>query len=182
MDKRSDHENFTGRLDKRGRPGRWRDRVEDLQKMLNQGKTLEQIGDYYKVSRQRMYQVMEKYGIQTPIRKNKSFLRDKPPRYSWFNKMLSQKGFSRKDRLHLLETYPLPLRCPVLGMVLNYDGSGREGFTRGEDSPSIDRINSDLPYKINNICVISWRANRIKNDGTPEEHLKIYNYFISLTK
>jgi hypothetical protein len=27
-----------------------------------------------------------------------------------------------------------------------------------------------------NVEVMSWRANRIKNNGTPEEHRKIANY------
>lgn len=64
-----------------------------------------------------------------------------------------------------------PEYCPVLGLKLNYQADSRE-----ESSPSFDRVNSDLGYIKENVRIISWRANRIKNDGTEEEHRKIADY------
>jgi hypothetical protein len=40
----------------------------------------------------------------------------------------------------------------------------------------IDRIDTSKGYLKDNIKVISWRANRLKSDGTLEELEKIVNY------
>lgn len=58
----------------------------------------------------------------------------------------------------------VPAVCPVLGIVLGMGTKyGRDG------SPSIDRINNSLGYVPDNIIVVSWRANRLKSDATPDE-------------
>lgn len=65
--------------------------------------------------------------------------------------------------------------CPILGIKL-VRGTGR----RNENSPSLDRIHSDRGYEANNIHVISWRANRIKNDSTVQELEAIARYLRSM--
>ena len=65
-----------------------------------------------------------------------------------------------------------PEYCPVLGLELNYNRKGR----KEENSPSFDRIDPSLSYTPENTRIISERANRIKNDGTAEEHRKIAAY------
>lgn len=60
------------------------------------------------------------------------------------------------------------LKCPILGMDLDYFTDERQ-----ENSPSFDRIDCTKGYVKGNVQIISWRANRIKNDGTAEEHEKI---------
>ena len=59
----------------------------------------------------------------------------------------------------------IPVRCPVLGIPLV------RSVTRGpaDSSPSLDRKVCALGYVPGNVVVISWRANRIKNDGTAAE-------------
>ncbi len=66
-----------------------------------------------------------------------------------------------------------PEKCPVLGITLDY-------FAKKtcEASPSIDRVNSDLGYTKDNSCVISFKANTIKNSGNALEHRAIYKYMI----
>ena len=67
-----------------------------------------------------------------------------------------------------LNELTFPISCPVLGIPLK--------FNRGQmqdDSYSIDRIDSTQGYTINNIRVISWRANRLKNNATNEELIKL---------
>lgn len=64
-----------------------------------------------------------------------------------------------------------PTHCPILGLELNYFAESRE-----EASVSFDRISPKLGYVKGNVLVCSWRANRIKNDGTAEEHRKIAAY------
>ena len=75
------------------------------------------------------------------------------------------------DPLYMKEI-GIPAICPVLGIPINKspgDGSGE----RSDNSPSLDKFIPSLGYVKGNVHVISWRANRIKNDGTPEEWRKI---------
>jgi hypothetical protein len=59
----------------------------------------------------------------------------------------------------------IPECCPLLGIKLKYNGTRNNR----DSSPSIDRIVPRKGYVTGNIKVISYRANRIKNDATPEE-------------
>lgn len=69
----------------------------------------------------------------------------------------------------------IPDKCPVLGIPLFF----KKGSAT-DNTPSIDRIDPSRGYVRDNIQIISQRANRIKNDGTPEEHLLIYEYLSNL--
>lgn len=66
-----------------------------------------------------------------------------------------------------------PLVCPVLGIKLNYQS---DSDFRSDNSLSFDRTDNTKGYIPGNVQIISWRANRIKNDGTAEEHRKIAAY------
>ena len=63
------------------------------------------------------------------------------------------------------------LTCPILNLELDYFAEFRQ-----ENSVSFDRIDSNLGYIPGNVQIVSWRANRIKNDGTAEEHCQIAEY------
>jgi hypothetical protein len=63
----------------------------------------------------------------------------------------------------------IPPCCPVLGIPLQRSTSGR----MRDASPSMDRIVPEKGYVLGNIAVISYRANRIKNDATLEELKRI---------
>ena len=65
-----------------------------------------------------------------------------------------------------------PTHCPILGTELDY--FTEEGWR--ENSPSFDRIDPSKGYVKGNVTVISMRANRIKNNGTAEEHQKIADF------
>jgi hypothetical protein len=67
----------------------------------------------------------------------------------------------------------IPEFCPVLGMKLVI---GRNNNTQKDDSPSIDRIDSTRGYTPDNIKVISYRANTLKNNATLQELLAIVAY------
>lgn len=65
-----------------------------------------------------------------------------------------------------------PTHCPVLGIELDY-------FTENgwqDNSPSFDCIDPNKDYVKGNVAIISMRANRIKNNGTAEEHRKIADF------
>lgn len=61
----------------------------------------------------------------------------------------------------------LPKVCPLLGIPLS--SSYREVGKTIDNSYSIDRINPNKGYVKGNVWVISYKANRIKNDASLEE-------------
>ena len=65
----------------------------------------------------------------------------------------------------------IPELCPVLGIPLD-----RSSNTRSDNSPSVDRIDNTKGYTVDNIRVISWRANRLKNDASIDEIEAILKY------
>lgn len=73
---------------------------------------------------------------------------------------------------------PIGDRCPVLGIQYNFDSSDENK----DFSPSLDRIDNTKGYIKSNVCVISWRANRIKNNGTLEEFELLLNYLKTINK
>lgn len=70
-----------------------------------------------------------------------------------------------KDDIHVPEI------CPVLGIPLEV-GRG----LRGHNSPSLDRIDNSRGYLKDNVKVISFRANALKNDASIEELKLIVKY------
>lgn len=77
--------------------------------------------------------------------------------------------------LTITDLYDLsfPVTCPVLGIPMKFNRGNPK-----DDSYSIDRIDSSLGYHADNICVISYRANRLKSDGTKTEIMKLADYVI----
>lgn len=59
---------------------------------------------------------------------------------------------------------PIPEKCPVLGIVLKHGTSANY-----DASPTIDRLDSSRGYVPSNVCVISCRANHLKNNSTVAE-------------
>lgn len=96
-----------------------------------------------------------------------------------YNKLLSHLKASAKKRnirftLTLTDLYDLslPLTCPLLNIIIEYDAKGYNEF-----SPSIDRIDSDLGYEPDNIQVLSVKANRAKNNLSEHELKQIAKYY-----
>lgn len=167
----------------------------ELDKMIAYGRedhTLQDIGDLYGVSRQRIKQVFQKFGVDpTSVGMNYRTKRSRETiaaRYwlKWGDK--DQQLYGEKRQKYrakkanakrvgtpfTLEFSDLtwPTHCPVLGIELNYLAEGKQ-----ENSVSFDRIDPAQGYILGNVVVVSWRANRIKNDGTPEEHQLIADFY-----
>lgn len=70
-----------------------------------------------------------------------------------------------------LNNLTFPISCPILNIPLNSNNK------QSDNSYSIDRIDSDKGYEIDNIIVVSWKANRLKNNATPEEMQKISDFY-----
>ena len=69
-----------------------------------------------------------------------------------------------------------PIHCPVLGVELDYFAENG----RTDRSVSFDRIDSNKGYISGNVIGVSHRANRIKNNGSWEEHQKIADFYKNL--
>lgn len=65
----------------------------------------------------------------------------------------------------------IPTECPILGIPLKINQTGRPGFFN--DSYSLDRINPSKGYTKDNIRVISNRANLLKSNASVEELEKV---------
>lgn len=64
----------------------------------------------------------------------------------------------------------IPNCCPVFGTT----------WGEQEYAPSLDRIDNSKGYIPGNILVVSWRANRIKNDSTLDELKAIVECYSNL--
>lgn len=74
------------------------------------------------------------------------------------------------DAKYLKDIYPIDHLCPILGIKMEFAKGDRS------NSPSIDRIIPSKGYIKGNVVWISDRANRIKQDATSEEIMKVANW------
>jgi len=96
------------------------------------------------------------------------------------NKMLNQLKSSAKKRgiqfsltICDLNNLSFPISCPLLNISIDYN---RRDL--GDNSPSVDRIDSAKGYEPDNIMIISYKANRMKNNGTLEELRQMARFYI----
>lgn len=94
----------------------------------------------------------------------------KHPMYATFNAVRKRARDNGLDfDLDFYEiTNNIPTTCPILGIPLFWKEK-----KQSDNSPSFDRINPNKGYTKDNVQIISWKANRIKNNGTILEHLLI---------
>lgn len=72
----------------------------------------------------------------------------------------------------------MPEFCPILGIRLESAFGGKAL----DNSPSLDRIDSNLGYVPGNVWIISFRANTIKNNATVEELQKLVDVLCKMKK
>lgn len=77
--------------------------------------------------------------------------------------------------LEWLETMVIP-HCPITLQPIDWLKEQVANGVPGPNSPSIDKIIPELGYVQSNCAIISVRANRIKSDGTIDEHLRTVQY------
>lgn len=167
----------------------WEEQLPKIKELGLSGWRMPQIAEYYGVSRQRVKQVLltyipewhSHYGGVVLKEQTKAAFFDKWGKKEATDLYKEQRHkFSRKKANAIKVGYTWtvtfgelewPTYCPILGLELDYFAE-----TRLENSPSFDRIDSNIGYEKGNVIIISWRANRIKNDGTEEEHRKIADF------
>lgn len=69
---------------------------------------------------------------------------------------------------------PLPQTCPVLGIRLRKSAGPQD-----PQAYSLDRIDNSKGYVPGNVAVMSYLANRLKNDGTAEQHAAIAGWMMN---
>jgi len=76
-----------------------------------------------------------------------------------------------------IEDIVIPKTCPALGIPIEpIVGKGRIDFGKNWNSPTIDRVDPTRGYVPDNIRVISYRANFLKNEATADELEAIARY------
>lgn len=74
-----------------------------------------------------------------------------------------------------LNNLTYPITCPILGIPIKFNRGKAE-----DNSISIDRIDSTKGYEIDNIVVISLKANKLKSNSTKEELQKLSEFYKNL--
>jgi hypothetical protein len=116
-------------------------------------------------------EVRNQYG-----RNRKMYLYDNEP---WRAKCWSAREKAKKlgldyniDPEYVKNIWPKDNKCPALGIDL------RKGKNGGSNhSPSLDRIIPKLGYIKGNVQVVCNLANKIMNNATPNEVIKVGEYF-----
>lgn len=175
----------------------WKRESSLIKTLSLEGKTNKEVGELYGVSGERIRQVILKYlpslsqetrGLAVLREKKRKHqlasLYARTGRYTgqhandlsraMANMFSRKKQNAKKGKWEWLITptdLTYPLVCPMLGLELDWFAEYRV-----ENSPSIDRIDSTKGYIPGNVIICSWRANRIKNDGTASELRKIADF------
>ena len=95
----------------------------------------------------------------------------------WSNLKASAKkrGIPFTLTLSDMDEIGIPIVCPILGIPLYFHRDKVEN-----DSISFDRIDSTKGYSVDNIIVISYRANKLKSDATFDEMKRIVTFYEQL--
>lgn len=91
----------------------------------------------------------------------------------WYSAKVRAKQFNLPFDI-VVEDIKIPTHCPILGIKLDTDYTDKTW----QSSPSLDRVVPDKGYVKGNIAIISKKANRMKQDVTPEIAKKILNYIL----
>lgn len=91
-------------------------------------------------------------------------------------RMLVQAARSRAQRRQMdfdldVTRIHWPTHCPVFETAFNYGAPHKKG-----EGPSLDRLDNSKGYTLDNIAVISLRANTLKNNATADELEKVLVY------
>ena len=161
-----------------------------VKELLASGKTYSDVARQLGVSRQRVHQIAVKHDLEkiwkekepTQYAAKKHAFMLGPELYQECKMKFRRKQQNCKHSKHEFtvefEDINWVTHCPILGIELDYFGiSGK----KEENSVSFDRIDSNKGYVPGNVQIVSWRANRIKNDGTAEEHRKIADFLDRLS-
>ena len=171
-----------------------KDDLDTVISMLKQEKTYQSIADTFGVSRERIRQIARSHnlhGLGKKARAEKRRQMELTAQYDrWgqfadcpdkkFAAVCKAKYRVKKHQVIAKSPHEWDIefkdiiwntRCPILDIELDYFST-----TACDNSPSFDRIDNTKGYVKGNVIIISWRANRLKNNGTKEDFEKILKY------
>ena len=106
--------------------------------------------------------------------------RIKHERSPWTTMFQTAKRTAKKNNIpfnisveYLESIFPADRRCPVFGFEFTIS---KQKESR-DKSPSLDKIIPELGYVEGNVTIVSLKANRMKNNGSIEDLLKVLNYY-----
>lgn len=164
---------------------RWtEEKIEELKAMLEGGATVKSCADHFDRHRATIHEAIRMHlphlarsqeqenqkirqAKKETSERNRTDLRA-AQKNAFSNKAANAKRDKKWDFTVTMEDLVWPTHCPVLGIELDWFSP-----RKSENSPSFDRIDPSKGYVPGNVAIISWRANRIKNDGSAEEHRRI---------
>lgn len=175
----------------------WAEELENFKIYSKEGLTYAEVGEIYGVSRERIRQVVNRLSKNNSLEWGGFPLKKQLEREKLSSKLIERygdRGWRTVDDVHRVQRLKFsakkanakrvgiafqidfgdlywPESCPVLGIPIDYFAEGRQ-----DSSPSFDRLNPELGYEKGNVMILSWRANRIKNDGSVEEHEAIAKF------
>lgn len=167
----------------------WIAELPTIRELGLQGYRMPQLADHYGVSRQRIKQILVKFIPEWHEQYGGTVLKqasEQARQAKWGNKEDTDLYRARRAKFRAKKynaekagtywdldfgTLEWPSHCPILGIELDYFAE-----TRQENSVSFDQHDPQWGYVNGNVKIMSWRANRIKNDGTAAEHRKIAEY------
>ncbi len=173
----------------------WSQEIPNIRSMGIEGITLDEISIHYGVSRTYIRTLIKKYGIfddgvpysanakaviKQNAEKNRLQLRYgindgselyKAKRAKFIIKKSNMKRAGKEFTINFGEL-DWPEYCPVLGIKLDYFAEGKPN----DNSPSFDRVDNNKGYVKDNVQIISYKANRIKNDVLINELKLILEY------
>lgn len=167
----------------------WKNEVANIRTMGFKGLTLDQMGRFYGITSERMRQVINQYNIFNAdeyygFRKRSRDAKLYGPtatdiqKRKFLHKRNNCLGAKKKIEWNLtFKDIIWPTHCPILGIELDYT---IHKYSRADNLPVFDRLVPSKGYVIGNVSIISNRANRIKNDGTADEHVKIARWMEKL--
>lgn len=146
-------------------------KTKEILKLREQGFTLQAIGKQFNISKQRVsiiLSALQKHG------------HSKKPDLEILtrNKFCRKKWWCTHNNIPfelIYEDITWPKYCPALGIELNYNTEAR-----ADDNATFDQIIPKLGYIRGNVAIISWKANKLKCNGTLEQFKGIIKYLESM--
>ena len=165
-----------------------------IRQLVLDGMTYKDIGRQVGLTGQRVKQLIDGYGWERPgdVRRRKRTEKlEKERKDKWGEgdlnlmrqddfyaatrrKFLGKKANATRSGIPFDLNYGdlhFPLYCPMLKTKLNYFSD-----KISNDSPSFDRIDPSKGYTKENTIVVSFLANKIKTDATPDQIYKVWRY------
>jgi hypothetical protein len=154
---------------------------EDGKQLWSIGKTGERAGYQYWVAQEKYAQLLEKSRAKNRAKdRGQNLAYHRARRRVDYRAAMLARIKSRAAHYGLpfdltRNDIPLITHCPIFGFELKVG----DGIVSPQ-SPSLDRIDPNLGYVKGNVIVISNKANLIKSSATPDEILKVGEFFKNL--